>query len=72
MDRGNQNYCNQREEENMEAAVSKHRKLDTNKINFSGKTLSTSQALKDVVAMRWSTDIADGKKVTVFPLKTKE
>lgn len=57
----------------MEATVSKRRKLDTNKVAFSGKTLSTSKALKDVIAMRWSADVVDGnKKATVFPLKTKE
>lgn len=57
----------------MEATVSKRRKLDTNKVTFSGKTLSTSQALKDVIAMRWSADVVDGnKKATVLPLKTKE
>lgn len=44
----------------MEATVSKRRKLDTNKVTFSGKTLSTSQALKDVIAMRWSADVVDG------------
>ena len=73
MDRDNQNCYDQREEENMEATVSKRRKLDTNKVTFSGETLSTSQALKDVIAMRWSADVVDGnKKATVFPLKTKE
>lgn len=73
MNRDNQNCYDQREEENMEATVSKRRKLDTNKVTFSGKTLSTSQALKDVIAMRWSADVVDGnKKATVFPLKTKE
>lgn len=52
----------------MEATVSKRRKLDTNKVTFSGKTLSTSQALKDVIAMRWSADVVDGNKKQRFSL----
>ena len=54
------------EEDNMEAVLKKRRKLDFGKISFSGKTVSSEQALKEVIPMQWNQEVKNGTdKVSV-------
>ena len=51
----------------MEAVVTKNRKLDFSKIVFSGRTITSEHALKDVNRINWCEDVKRGeKKVSVF------
>ena len=54
-------------EAKMEATIKSRRKLDFSKLSFSGRVLSSAEALKDVVPMEWSDEVKSGaKKATIF------
>ena len=51
----------------MDTTVTARRTLDFSKLSFSGKFLSSEEALKDVVPMDWNDEVKNrAKKVSIF------
>ena len=51
----------------MEATIKTRRTLDFSKISFSDRVLSSAEALKDDVPMKWSDKVKNGaEKATIF------
>lgn len=58
-----------KEEEDMNAAVIERKgynKLDLNKLNYSDKTVSSKEALHDVIPVQWSPEVLNGEKKAVI------
>lgn len=43
-----------------------YRKLDFSKLTFSDKTMSSSEALKDVIPFEWSDEVLSGEKELII------
>ena len=52
---------------------SRFRRLDFGKLTFSGRQLSTKEALKDVTPIKWPAEVCNGKKkIAVSAAEKKE
>ena len=60
---------NKKEDNDMEAVLndrSNYRRLDMSKLKFSDKTMSMEESLKDIIPIRWSDDVLNGKKKVII------
>ena len=45
---------------------SQYKRLNLSKLNFSSRSISTEEALRDVIPIQWSNDIISGKKEVII------
>jgi hypothetical protein len=52
----------------MDATISRngYRHLDFSKLNFSDKVVTSKEALQDVIPIKWSDDVLQGKKQVII------
>lgn len=59
-------------EEGDEMATTAYRSLDFSKLLFSDKKISSKEALKDVIPMKWSDDVRNGVRKVTISTSSKE